>query len=135
ILARNAKRIVNRYDPFIIAITGSVGKSGAKQAIGAVMERAYRTWKSPKNYNTEFGVPLSVLGLETPKHISLGWIRVVRKAIRRGIFGIPDYPDTLVLEMGADKPGDIAKLVAIAPPRIAVITAVAESHAEGLGSV
>jgi UDP-N-acetylmuramoyl-tripeptide--D-alanyl-D-alanine ligase len=134
-LASYAKRVLQREKPEVIGITGSVGKSSAKQAVAAVLERKFHVRPSPKNYNTEFGVPLTVLDLPAAKG-SLGWLGVLKRAWKQAAFGqAGPYPKVLVLEMAADRPGDIAVLCDIAPPRIGVVTAVGESHAEFFGSV
>ena len=133
-LAAYAKKVLARHDPFVVGVTGSVGKSSAKQAIGAVLG-GFRTRVSPRNYNTELGLPLSILGLGSPGRSAPGWLRVLWKGWRLAAFGDKTYPDTLVLEMAADRPGDIAKLTSIAPPRIGVVTGVGESHAENFGTV
>jgi len=134
-LAKQAKRLLAKKKPFIIAITGSVGKSTTKKAVGTVLGHDFQVRWSPKNYNTEFGVPLTVLGLETAGKSACGWMKNLFCGWCRSTFPGKAYPDTLVLEMAADHPGDIAKLVDIAKPDIAIVTAVGESHAEFFGSV
>lgn len=133
VLASSAKRLLAREKPAVIAVTGSVGKSSAKEAIAAVLRSKFPLWATPGNYNTEFGVPLAILGLTLPKS-KFGWPGTLWRAWMRSLTGIPEYPKTLVLEMGADRPGDIARLCAIAPPDVAVVTAVGESHMEAFGS-
>jgi len=133
-LAKDAKTLLTKQKPAIIAVTGSVGKSSTKQAIWAVLKDRFAARVSPKNYNTEFGVPLTILGLELPA-FKLGWLGVLKRAGWRAMFPPKDYPKTLILEMAADKPGDIAYLCDIARPDIAVITTVGESHMEFFGSV
>src|SRR3989339_699087 len=129
-LAVQAKRLISKTKPFIVGVTGSVGKSSAKQAIGAVLDGTFRVRISPGNYNTEFGLPLTVLGLTSPKRSLYGWLSALYRGWARSMFPTKDYPDTLVLEMAADSPGDIAKLVDLAPPRIGGVTTVGESHLE-----
>lgn len=133
-LAAYAKRVLEREKPEIIGVTGSVGKSSTKQAIAAVLEGKFNLRVSSKNYNTEFGLPLTVLDLPTGTN-AWQWLIILKKAWWRAAFGQKNYPKVLVLEMGADHPGDIAVLCDIAPPRIGVVTAVGESHAEFFGSV
>lgn len=137
LLAKHARRLLAKTKPEIIAITGSVGKSSTKEAIAAVLAKRFSVRSSPGNYNTEIGLPLAVLGLKQPGRSFFGWMSVINKACWRSCFGaaVKDYPRTLVLEMAADKPGDIAYLTGIAVPDIAVVTVVGESHAERFGSV
>jgi UDP-N-acetylmuramoyl-tripeptide--D-alanyl-D-alanine ligase len=133
-LAAAAKKMLVRYAPEIIGVTGSVGKSSTKQAIGAVLGKKFSIRISPKNYNTEFGVPLTILDLPTVKS-PLAWSSLVFSAWQRAAFGVPAFPKTLVLEMATDRPGDIAVLTDIAPPSISVVTTIGESHAEFFGSI
>ena len=57
-----AKRVVKKYHPIIIAITGSVGKTSTKEAIFAVLERKLKVRKNQGNYNTEIGLPITIIG-------------------------------------------------------------------------
>lgn len=134
-LISSAKKLLARQKPEIVAVTGSVGKTSAKQAIATVLSKKFAVGASNKNYNTEIGLACTVLGLEPAGSSALGWLSNLWTAWRRAAVGIKDYPKVMVLEMGADRPGDIAKLVAIAKPDVAVVTAVGESHAEFFGSV
>ncbi len=133
-LARFARRVLAREKPEIVAVTGSVGKTSTKQAIGAVLAAKFAVRVSPKNYNTELGVPLTILGVPSAGTSPFGWIGALFAGWREAAFGAKDYPGTLVLEMAADHPGDIAYLVNLAPPSIGVVTAVGESHYEFFGS-
>ena len=63
LLASAARHTLKRYRPKIVAITGSVGKTSAKEAIFAVLAGRYRVRRSKGNYNTEIGVPLTILGV------------------------------------------------------------------------
>jgi UDP-N-acetylmuramoyl-tripeptide--D-alanyl-D-alanine ligase len=134
-LAKQALKLISRKKPFIVGITGSVGKSSTKNCIGAILSGSFAVRTSPKNYNTEFGLPLTILNLETPERSICGWLNNLIRGWWRANFAAQAYPDTLVLEMAADHPGDIGKLVTIAKPNIGVITAVGESHLEFFGSV
>ncbi len=133
-LAAAARRVLARERPHVIGVTGSVGKSSAKQAIGAVLRRKFAARVSVKNLNTEIGVPLTVLGLPAAGSSAIRWIATLWAAFWRSVRRQPGYPAVLVLEMAADRKGDIRKLAGIAKPDIAVVTAVGESHAEFLGS-
>lgn len=129
-----AKRIVTKYRPRIIAITGSVGKTSAKEAIFAALASKFSVRASPKNYNNEFGVPLAIIGSLAGGRSPLRWMAVFFRAARILAFSSA-YPKILVLEMGADHPGDIQTLAALAQPSLAVITAVSSAHLEFFGSV
>lgn len=121
--------VIRKYKPQIVAITGSVGKTSAKEAIFAVLRGHFDVAKSPANYNNELGVPLTIFGCEAPGRSINKWLKIFTYGLGL-LFGRHSYPKVLVLEMGADHPGDISKLVRLAPPKIAVVTAVAPVHLE-----
>ncbi len=102
---------LERLGAKVVAVTGSYGKTSTKDSTVAVLRAAgARAEGSPGNRNTEVGVPLSILGL-------------------------PDDTQVAVIEMGMRGTGQIAELAALAPPDVAVITAVGPVHLELLGTV
>ena len=126
-----AKKLIKKYKPDIIGVTGSIGKTSAKEAIAAVMTSNFNVYRSAKNYNNEFGVPLAVLGIDkTPGSSAWGWLKVFVKAFKLIFVRDKSYPEILVLEMGADKPGDIQYLTDIAPCKVGVLTFIAHVHTE-----
>lgn len=129
ILAVIAKRIVEKYKPRIVAITGSTGKTMHKFAIGLVLSEKYNLRASEGNYNNEIGVPLTIIGEESPGRSVFGWLYIIIKGTLMGIFSFK-YPEMLVLEMGVQKPGDMEKLLRMAPPDISVITSISPAHFE-----
>ncbi len=125
ILTWEARLLLSRMQPKIIAVTGSVGKTSAKDAIFAVVSSHYHARKSEKSFNSELGVPLTILGLDTAWSNPLGWaLNIVRGLIRA--LSVSKYPEWLVLEVGADHPGDISHTARWLKPTIAVITALPE---------
>ncbi|HVM90633.1 MAG TPA: UDP-N-acetylmuramoyl-tripeptide--D-alanyl-D-alanine ligase [Verrucomicrobiae bacterium] len=126
-LGAKAARVIARERPLVIAVTGSVGKSTTKQAIGAVLksdqpENAVRV--PAGSYNNELGLPLTIFGVEAPGRNPFKWIALLAKAWAMSVGLKKTGIKIFVLEMGADKPGDIDYLTRIAPPDIAVVTAV-----------
>ena len=120
-LTAEARVLLRRTKPAIIAVTGSVGKTGTKDAIYSVLKDTLHVRKSAKSYNSDIGVPLSVLGIENPGTNIFLWIRALVEGCM--IMLVPrDYPDVLVLEVGVDHPGDMAKLTAWIRPDIVVLT-------------
>lgn len=91
----------------VVAVTGSAGKTSAKEFIAHVLEARYRVFRNPGNFNDSYGLPIA-LGL------------------------LEDGHELLVLEMGTDRQGEIAELAAIAPPTVAVVTLVAAAHLDAL---
>lgn len=130
ILKRYAKRLLTKYQPKIIVVTGSVGKTSTKLAIAHVLKSKYRVLADPRSYNTDIGLPLALFGLDTPHKLSSvsQWARIfksMRNTIKRG------YPyDVVVLELGTDAPGDLARFKSYIKPDIAVVTAIAAEHME-----
>ncbi|MDD5172669.1 MAG: UDP-N-acetylmuramoyl-tripeptide--D-alanyl-D-alanine ligase [Patescibacteria group bacterium] len=131
ILAFMAKKIIKRHKPLVIGITGSVGKSSAKQMISLILKDQMDIRESKGNYNNEIGVPLTIIGIsKSPGKNVLGWFRVFIFALIKIIFKKRFYPKILVLEMAADRPGDIEYLLKIAACNIGVITAISSAHIE-----
>jgi UDP-N-acetylmuramoyl-tripeptide--D-alanyl-D-alanine ligase len=130
VLRLEAKLIVKKYNPHVIGVTGSVGKTSAKEAIYATLANralvARRVGKSYKSYNSEIGVPLALIGAETAWSSPLGWLRIILQGARLILWRDKDFPEVMVLEMGVDRPGDISRLEEIVRPHVAVMTAIGE---------
>ncbi len=94
----------------LLAITGSCGKTTAKDLIAGLLETKYKTIKTQGNLNNDIGVPLSLMGID--------------KSTERG-----------VIEMGANHSGEIAALCQLARPTESAITMIAPAHLEGFGSI
>lgn len=114
-----------RHKPLVIAITGSVGKTSAKEAIYAVFKDYYRVRRASGNFNNEIGVPLTILGEWGEISGFFFWPKVIFSSLLH-LFLKNSYPEILILEYGADKPGDIKYLLEIARPKIGVVTAIGE---------
>jgi len=131
ILKYFATKALRKYKPRIVGVTGSVGKTSTKEAIYTVLASKFRVRKNEKNYNNEIGLPLSVLGLESGGGSLLQWGIVLIRALGVIYLGRKkNYPEVLVLEMGADRPGDIKYLVDFLKSEVGVVTAVGISHLE-----
>lgn len=128
-----AKIMLWRYRPKVVAITGSVGKTSTKNAIFTILNSKYRVRKSYNSYNNQIGLPLTILGFKTPGKNIWGWLKIFWLSFLRIIYQ-KDYPTILVLEMGADRLGDISYLTSIAKPDIGVITNIGSSHLEKFGN-
>lgn len=130
-----AKMILIKYKPEVIGITGSIGKTGAKNAIYAVLSPKFNVRKSEKNYNNEIGLPLTVIGDRAQGKNIFGWIAVFFKALKLILFKDKNYPKILILEMGVDRPGDMEYLLGIVKPKIGVLTNISETHLEFFNSI
>ncbi|OHB57464.1 MAG: hypothetical protein A2173_04370 [Planctomycetes bacterium RBG_13_44_8b] len=94
----------------VVAITGSAGKTTTRQIAYHVLSQYYGVYQSPKNFNNNIGLPLTLLGADPEDKI-------------------------VIAELGTNHPGEIAYLTRVAQPDIAVITNVHPAHLEGLGDI
>ncbi|HEY7849295.1 MAG TPA: alanine racemase, partial [Ktedonobacterales bacterium] len=104
-----AAQALRLWSPYVIAVTGGVGKTTTKEAVADALELLAPTFRSWRNYNDLLGLPLSLGRLE-PGH------RFV------------------VVELGADHPGEIADLCALARPHAGIITNLAPTHLQYFGT-
>jgi UDP-N-acetylmuramoyl-tripeptide--D-alanyl-D-alanine ligase len=108
---RDAKRVLAEVDPFIIGITGSYGKTGAKAALADLLSRCVGpTFWPRKSINTVMGIT-----------------RTIREELK-------PYHKLAVIEMGAYNIGSISRLCEFTPPKAALVTAVGIMHLERFGS-
>jgi UDP-N-acetylmuramoyl-tripeptide--D-alanyl-D-alanine ligase len=134
ILTLEARLILRKYKPFIVAVTGSVGKTSTKDAIFTVLtssavctdQKMCFVRKSDKSMNSEIGLPLSIIGVPNAWRSMSGWIGNIITGLGL-ILRHQEYPDCLVLEVGADHPGDIQSVARWLRPDIAVITKVSST--------
>lgn len=130
-----ARHALNRHKPFIAGVTGSVGKTTTKDAIAHVLGGGANVRKSMKSFNSEIGLPLAVLGLENAWSSVPKWIGNIVRGIKIAYFDRA-YPEVLVLEVGADKPGDIGRAMKWIHPFVGVLTSLPERpvHVENFAS-
>ena len=121
VLVFEAKLILKRHRPTVIAVTGSVGKTTTKDAIYAAIKNHVVARKSEKSFNSDIGVPLTVIGLSNAWSNPLLWTKNLIDGLFIALFQ-KNYPKVLVLETGIDRPGDMATLTKWLKPDIAVIT-------------
>jgi len=125
ILQAESRAVLKKYKPKIVAITGNVGKTSTKDAIFTVLATSFFVRKSEKSFNGELGLPLTILGLQNAWHNPFNWIRNIFLGLALILF--PNhYPKWLVLEVGADRPGDIKKVSKWLKPDIVVLTRIPE---------
>ncbi len=130
-----ARAVLKRYQPTIVMVTGSVGKTSTKDAVAAVLSKKFFVRKSEKSFNSEFGVPFTILGVDNPWRNPVAWLKVVKRGI--ALLLLPNhYPSMLVLEVGSGKPGDLAQILKIATPDAVVVTRLPEIpvHVEAYAS-
>jgi len=130
LLAWKARKIIQKYQPKVVGITGSVGKTSTRNAIATVLRAKYRVRTNIENYNNEFGVPFTIIGMKSPGRSIFGWLKLFWKADKLILFRDQNYPNMLVLEYGVEHPGDIDYLCDIALPDVGVLTAISPVHVE-----
>lgn len=135
LLTAEASLILRRHKPKIIAITGSVGKTSTKDAIYAAVKNNTFARKSEKSFNSDVGIPLTILGLPNAWNNPFKWIRNVVDGFLTAVFS-RTYPEVLVLEVGLDKPGVMDALTKWLHPDIVVLTRLPDvpAHIEYFGS-
>jgi UDP-N-acetylmuramoyl-tripeptide--D-alanyl-D-alanine ligase len=127
ILALLTKLTIWKFKPVIVGITGSVGKTSTKEAVAAVLRPRFTVRAAVSSYNNEFGLPLTVLGQSSPGRSLFKWLWLFGRVLAM-LLG-SRYPQVLVLEMGADRSGDIAKLLNLTGPiDYAIVTDIGVSH-------
>ena len=100
----------SRFAPIVIGITGTSGKTTVKNILHRLLAVRYRVRSAAKNYNSLIGLPLSLFAWTGEEEVG-------------------------ILEMGTSGPGEIARLCAIARPKIGVITMIGPGHLQGLASI
>jgi len=121
ILQAEAKLVLKKYKPKVVAVTGSVGKTSTKDAIYVALSSAFFVRKSEKSFNSEIGVPLTILGCHNAWNNPLSWGRNI--FIGLGVILLKNhYPKWLVLEVGADAPNDIKNIACWLKPDVVVLT-------------
>jgi UDP-N-acetylmuramoyl-tripeptide--D-alanyl-D-alanine ligase len=120
--------VLRRHKPKIVAVTGSVGKTSAREAIFTVLSAKYKVRENLKNYNNEIGIPLTIIGGESGGKNIFKWLWIFFKWLLIIIF--PKYPEILIFELGVDRPGDMKYFMSFIKPDVGVVTNVSLSHIE-----
>lgn len=107
----SARRVLETVKPFVIGITGSYGKTTTKEILAHLLGTKYRVLKTPKSYNTLMGI-----------------CKVIREELKPG-------HEYFVVEMGAYKRGEIARICDLVRPKIGILTAIGPQHLERFKSL
>lgn len=121
ILTIEARAVIKRYKPRIVIVTGSVGKTSTKDAVYTALSAKYFVRRSEKSFNSDIGAPLTILGVPNGWSNPLQWIRNILDGLLLILIRAP-YPEWLVVEVGADRPGDISRSLAWLQPEVVVAT-------------
>ncbi len=128
ILRIESELVLFKYKPKVIVITGSVGKTSTKDAIYAVISKVSYVRKSEKSYNSEIGLPLTILGVPNGWNSPTVWLKNAWRGF--WLFLVPHkYPKWLVLEVGVGKPGDMKKTASWLKSDVVIITGIGETPA------
>lgn len=134
-IQKKLENYVRRYlaahpDIKLIVVTGSVGKTSTKVAIGTVLSERFKVRLHEGNHNTHMSTPLAILGIEYPKNIRniFEWFLVFRAA--RDRIKSPSDVEVIVQELGSDRIGEVEHFGTYLKPDIAIVTAVSPEHME-----
>lgn len=105
-----AARVLVESRVKVVGITGSIGKTSTKEFTAKLLSTRFKVLKSPRNFNNQIGLSISILSMESSHQIA-------------------------VLEMGMSRAGEIKALTEIAPPDVAVLTGIAPVHLEFFASL
>lgn len=109
-LQKIAKWYRDKFNPKVVGITGSNGKTTTKEMIAEILSSKYNVLRSEKSFNNQIGVPLTLLRLSRETEV-------------------------LVLELGMNQPGEISVLTEMVKPSLGLITNVGPAHLEFMGSL
>lgn len=122
-----AKIILKKFRPKIIAVCGSTNKSTTVAAIARVLSPQIEITASPKNYNAEIGIPLSILRIQPEGATKIErWGSIALRALQQ-VWSLKTYPKIILLEFGMHTPMDAKVVLNIATPNICVFTNLAPS--------
>jgi UDP-N-acetylmuramoyl-tripeptide--D-alanyl-D-alanine ligase len=130
------KFVLWRHKPYIIAVSGSTNKTTVKDYILKFLREKYpptgeaggeRVRGNPKSYNTEIGLPLAILYLDSGESSPLKWAKILLQATARALFSAK-FPKKLVLELGVEGKGDMRPLLEMVRPNVAIITNIQGSY-------
>lgn len=110
----------------LIGITGSVGKTTAKEAATKILQTQFKVFASRKNYNSEIGLPLALLEEDSGYSSGTAWGAILARATAKSFSKL--IADKIILEMAVDHPGDMKNLLKVVQPKIGVVTAVEAVH-------
>jgi len=109
-MERYGAHVIRKWAPRVVAVTGTVGKTGTKELIADVLATRFTVFRTPGNFSGRFGLAVALGGLR-PEH------------------------QVAVVEMATGHFGEIDAMCAMAPPEVGVVTAVDAAHLVALGDV
>ncbi len=129
-----AKLALFIHKPVVVAVAGSTNKYFTRQSIKKILEEACLFPGScEKNFNTEIGLPLAILGLPSGYNSYKKWLPIIKEAPLAAIR--KDFPKILILELGVSDPGDMKYLLSIVRPQVVVVTEITQRYLEGFADM
>lgn len=128
------KIVLAIHKPEIIVIAGSTNKVFTKNAVEkSLKELGFDVKTGPKNFNTDIGIPLSILSLKSGYNEYKKWIPIIYEAF----FSIfkTKFPRYLILTYTTSDAGDMKYLLSIARPKITIITEITKKYIEGFNNI
>ncbi|MGE4444385.1 MAG: Mur ligase family protein [Candidatus Altimarinota bacterium] len=125
-----AKKYIKKHNPFVIGVTGSIGKTSSRMIISELLQQTLPEKiisTSSKNFNGELGLSLSVLGISDYEPSFLSVVKTFLKAFYTSFFGEKKY-DIIFLEYGIDHIGEMDFLLSIVKPDIGIVTKIDKVH-------
>lgn len=134
IFTSQMRKIVDKHQPKIVCVVGSVGKSTTKIAIATVLKQKYRVQVQDGNYNTPISLPFVFTNQSMPNvYNPFGWVRAWWHGQK--VLG-NKYPfDVVVIELGTDCPGDIIAFGEFFNVDISVVTAISPEHMQNFANL
>lgn len=134
-----SKILLWRKKPRIFAITGSAGKTSTKEFLATFLKNEYSVMAPSEGYNTDIGATLALFKEKAPRdpysfRTAPKWAAILMRAGLKTLT-MKDFPEILVVEMGADKPGDIRYLTSIFKPELGIILSVLPVHLLEFGNI
>ena len=131
LLTLEARAVLRKYRPRVVLVTGGVGKTLAKGAIYTALSSAFFVRRTEKSHGSNLSVPLAILGAPDGRTNPFQWVKNLLEGFFLLVMHAP-YPEWLVVEASADRPGDIVRGLSWLTPQIVVATRFPEvpSHVE-----
>ncbi|MFZ2975282.1 MAG: Mur ligase family protein [Candidatus Moraniibacteriota bacterium] len=128
------KIVLAVHRPTIVAISGSSNKTFIRDEIRKILKEKGKTVRAnPKNFNTEIGLPLAILNVESGYNSYRAWLPIIAKSFL-AIFQ-KNFPEYLVLELGVSQKGDMRYLLSIVRPRISIISEINQRYVESFSGM
>jgi UDP-N-acetylmuramoyl-tripeptide--D-alanyl-D-alanine ligase len=129
-----AKAALILHKPAVIAVAGTTNKTFVKDAVTRILkDKGLDVRPNANGFNTEFGLPLSILSLPSGYNEMRAWLPAISQAPKMAL-GV-DFPKYLVLEFGVSQPGDMEYLLSIVKPKISILTNLTQRYLESFDDI